>query len=163
MTMYGSVAAADTYHTARGNTAWATADPTSKPGFLTRASDYVDSFRDSFSGRKTGGRAQEREWARTDATDASGEELPWDEVPKEVEYATYEAALLLAQGTPLSANPTATGSVTKKRVKAGPVESETEYAETTRTGRMLYSSVMSALEPILSQSFGSATIELLRV
>lgn len=95
MSYYGTVAEADTYHANRGNTKWAEAaeaSPDPREGYLTRASDYVDSYRSRFAGRKTGGRAQEREWPRADATDASGESIPDDEIPYEIEYATYEAA-----------------------------------------------------------------------
>lgn len=166
MSYYGTVAEADTYHANRGNTKWAEAaeaSPDQREGYLTRASDYVDSYRSRFAGRKTGGRAQEREWPRADATDASGESIPDDEIPYEIEYATYEAALLLASGATFSSDPSATAAVTRKRVKAGPVETETEYAESTKTGALSFASVDSVLATLLVAPYGSASVELLRV
>lgn len=61
---------------------------------LLRGSEYIDGkYRSSFSGTKAGGRSQDREWPRSDATDAAGETIDYTEVPREVEWATYEAAL----------------------------------------------------------------------
>lgn len=127
---YGTLIAANAYHLARNNTAWADASPDSvKNGALQRASDYIDNtYRARFPGTKTGGRAQLPEWPRTDATDVNGEEIGTTEVPIEIEYATYELALLVVRGVDL--NPVAQGGTIKReRVKAGPVESETEYAD----------------------------------
>ncbi len=60
---------------------------------LLRGSMYIDGkYRSRFSGTKSGGRNQDREWPRQDAVDASGEALDYAEVPIEVEQATYEAA-----------------------------------------------------------------------
>ena len=74
MNHYGTLAEALVYHQARGNAAWAaTGDESDKQGALLRAAVWLDStYRFRFTGRKTGGRAQEREWPRTDATDAGG-------------------------------------------------------------------------------------------
>lgn len=44
-------------------------------------------------GTKAGGRSQEEEWPRDNAKDTEGNDIPNDEVPREAEYATYEAAL----------------------------------------------------------------------
>lgn len=101
--MYGTVEDADTYHAARGNTSWdSLADP-AKEQALQRGTDYIDQrYREKlksgrwvsmFSGTRTAGRSQDNEWPRTGATDYEGNELPDNEVPQEVEYATYEAAL----------------------------------------------------------------------
>lgn len=65
---------------------------------LLRASEYIDGrYRGQFSGTKSGGRAQEREWPRQDATDASGEAIDYVEIPDEIIRATYEAAIREAQ------------------------------------------------------------------
>lgn len=65
---------------------------------LLRASMYIDGkYRGRFSGTKAGGRSQSREWPRQDATDNSGEEIDYTEIPIEVEQATYEAAFREAQ------------------------------------------------------------------
>lgn len=61
---------------------------------LRRGSVYIDGmYRDRFSGKRTQGREQDREWPRTGATDASNTPLSSSEVPVEVTHATYEAAL----------------------------------------------------------------------
>ena len=161
--MYGSIPAADAYHLARNNTEWeaAAATPdTRRLGALQRASDYIDNtYRSRFPGRKTGGRSQLAEWPRTSVLDANREEIPDDEVPVEVEYATYEIALMIIKGVDL--NPIVqSGTVKRERVKAGPVETETEYADDAE----VYSSftiVDNLLAGVLSASSG-AEYELLR-
>ena len=90
---YGTVAGADSYHAARGNTAW-DGDQADKEIALLRGSEYIDhNFRSSFPGWKAQLRAQEREWPRSWAFDIEGNTIPIDEVPTEVERATYEAAI----------------------------------------------------------------------
>ena len=94
---YGTVSEADTYHSERGNTAWAAADASAKEAALLRASEYVDGqYRNSFSGYRTQGRDQVREWPREWAyvwEKWDWELIPDDEVPREIKRATYEAAL----------------------------------------------------------------------
>jgi hypothetical protein len=90
---YGTLAAANTYHTDRGNTTWTGADEDLNIALL-RGSEYVDQgYRTQFPGEKTGLRAQVREWPRTGATDTEGNAIGVDEVPVAILYATYEAAL----------------------------------------------------------------------
>jgi hypothetical protein len=139
---YGTVEDADTYHDARANAAWTGTDE-AKQAALVRASQYVDGryrwrlasgrWQSMFRGAKAGGRAQALEWPRTGATDYEGNEIPDDEVPIEVEHATYEAALreLVAPGS-LSPDYTASAQVTKEKV--GPVE--VQYAESKATDNM---------------------------
>lgn len=56
------------------------------------ASEWLDArYRSMFGGLKTGGRAQEREWPRTGASDIEGYSIDSTVVPPEVKYATYEA------------------------------------------------------------------------
>lgn len=50
-------------------------------------------FRSGFSGKKTGGRSQAREWPRTGASDVECNEIDPNEVPVEVLNSTFEAAL----------------------------------------------------------------------
>lgn len=135
MAFYGSVADADAYHLARGNATW-TGSNEVKQAALTRASAYIDGrYRyvpkcgaswPLFSGEKTGGRAQELAWPRTGATDVDGNEIPDNEVPREVEHATYEAALreLVTPGS-LSPDFVPSGQVTKEKVDV----IEVTYAE----------------------------------
>lgn len=88
---YGTLAGADTWHAIRGR-AWLTSSASDRTAALVRASDYVDSLRANYTGAKVGGREQFREWPRTGSTDIYGTELPDDEVPTEIEWATYELA-----------------------------------------------------------------------
>lgn len=121
------------YGTAAGYKAWADARGTSYAGYtddeiaqaLVRATSYIDgAYRASFPGYKTERRGQALEWPRTGATDAVGEALATDEVPVEIENATYEgAARELAE--PGSLNPDiAAGGGGIKREKVGPLETE---------------------------------------
>lgn len=129
--MYGTVLGASAYHTARNNAEWAAAstNPGSQQGALQKASDYINNtYRKRFPGTKTGGRAQTDEWPRTGAVDSGGYDIPDNQVPVEVEYAAYEGALLILKGVDL--NPvTQGGAIKRERVKAGPVETETEYSD----------------------------------
>jgi hypothetical protein len=173
MSFYGTVADADAYHTARGNAAWGIASTEDKEAALTTASDYVDSFKASFPGKKTAGRAQDREWPRIGSdgdpvVDATGEEIATDEVPGEVESATYEGALLVLGGTSLTlvtSTSSTAGAIVRKRVKAGPVETETQYSTETGVSNEIpwFQKISSLLENILTGGRGGATVGLLRV
>lgn len=133
---YGTVAAADAYHAARANAAW-TGDDLAKQAALIRASVYIDGryrkllasgvWQSLFPGVKTEGRGQAREWPRTGAEDYEGHAIPSDQVPVEVEQATYEAALreLVEPG---SLSPDFVAASTVKRQKVGPIEEEFSVA-----------------------------------
>ncbi len=133
---YGTVAAADAYHAARANAAW-TGDDVAKQAALLRASVYIDGryrkllasdvWQSLFPGVKTEGRGQAREWPRTGAEDYEGHAIPPDQVPVEVEQATYEAALreLVEPG---SLSPDFVAASTVKRQKVGPIEEEFSVA-----------------------------------
>jgi hypothetical protein len=127
---YGTLADALAYHQERGNAAWAsTGDDEAKQSALLRGSVWVDNtYRYRFSGKKTGGRSQEREWPRTDAEDAAGEEIAPDEVPTEIDEAAYEAALreLVKPGS-LAPDFDGKAPVKAERVRVGSIEEETEY------------------------------------
>lgn len=135
---YGSVAGADAYHAARANTAWAGSDE-AKQAALVRASAYIDGkyqqqnscgrWESMFSGVKTGGRAQELQWPRTGATDNEGAAIPPDEIPPEIEKATYEAALRELV-TPGSLSPDYVAAEAIKRQKVDVLEIEYQAAAT---------------------------------
>ena len=101
MAFYGTLPAALAYHAARGNGAWVAEGVTDdlRSAALTRASDAIDgAYGARFPGYPTTGRTQERLWPRFVSddelvTDLAGNEIPDDEVPREIEFATYEAAL----------------------------------------------------------------------
>jgi hypothetical protein len=114
---YGTIEGADAYHLARGNTAWLPSPDDGKEAALIRASTWVDgAYGGRFPGTRTEGRDQERAWPRTGAADREGNALPDDEVPREIEHATYEAALR-ERVTP--------GSLSPDFVPASGVKSET--------------------------------------
>jgi hypothetical protein len=139
---YGSVADADTYHTARGNTVWTDATTPNKETALVRATDYIDRrFGDRFLGtRETSGQALA--WPRVDAWDR--DEFILSGVPTKLKQALFEyalRALLIHELSPDPArnvntqshvtgvtNPTTpTGQVQKTRRKIGPIEKEDAY------------------------------------
>ena len=129
---YGTVAAADAYHAARANAAW-TGDDVAKQAALIRASTYIDGkyqfqnacgrWESLFSGSKTGGRAQALQWPRTGAADNEGSAIPADEIPTEIEQATYEAALreIAAPGS-LSPDYVATNAIKRQKVDVLEIE-----------------------------------------
>lgn len=129
MTPYGTDQGALNYHDERGNTAWAAATDEARLAARVRATQWLDSIMQGrVSGLKTGGQAQQNIWPRYGALDSDGYTLPSDIVPVAVEWASYEAALReLATPGSLSPDTPASGGITRRKVKAGTVESETEF------------------------------------
>lgn len=129
--MYGTLAGADSYHQARGNAAWAAGSTEARTGALIRATDYIDGryryllptgrWASMFPGVRTAGRGQPNEWPRTGAVDYDGDPIAPDEIPDEVERATYEAALLELQN-PGGLSPIYVASEQVTREKVGPIE-----------------------------------------
>lgn len=125
--MYGTLTEADAYHAARGRADWTDGNADAREAALVRGSDYVDQrytatgCATTFPGRRAGGRAQEREWPRTGATDREGNAIPDDSVPPEVVRAAYEAAYreFLAPGS-LSPDYVPAENVTREKV--GPID-----------------------------------------
>ncbi|MDX0449106.1 hypothetical protein GOC61_17220 [Sinorhizobium medicae] len=95
-----------------------------------RGSLAVDRYEPQFSGRRTGGYAQERAWPRTGATTYYGEAIPSNEIPVAIVNASYEAAFLELTN-PGSLSPVVTGSQTVKREKIGQLE--VEYSSSSST------------------------------
>lgn len=138
--MYGTLSDANDYHSTRGNAAWTGADP-DKTAALERATDYIDKM---FRVRLTSGRWASQfvgdkstpgdinEWPRDDVVDYDGVERTDGDIPLEIEYATYEAALReLASPGSLMPDFTLTseqGPVTQETV--GPVT--VKYADLTQ-------------------------------
>ena len=156
---YGTLAAADAYHAARGNAAWTGTDA-AKTAALVRGSAYVDSLGrqlqpsglwiNLWPGTKTGGRAQALDWPRTGAADYEGNAIGPTEIPIEVEQATYEAAVR-ELSTPGSLNPDYVPAALVKREKAGPWEEE--YA-TPVAGENPMQPVISAVLDLLAPLLG---------
>lgn len=147
---YGTLAGALAYHADRGNVAWVSSSDPLRTAALVRATMFVDSYRSRFPGYKAARRAQTLEWPRFDAYDAAGEHIASDAVPIEIEHATYEAALR-ELASPGSLAPDLTPGVRRKKVKAGPVETETEYAG----GGFNAAKSYSVIEGILSGLLGA--------
>lgn len=161
---YGSVTAADAYHQARANAAWA-GDDAAKQAALIRASAYIDGkyqfqnacgrWESLFSGVKTGGRAQTLQWPRTGATDNEGSTIPPDEVPVEIEQATYEAALREIV-TPGSLSPDYVASGAIKRQKLDVLEIEYQAASTA-TGGVPTRPVITVVDELVAPLLGCKT------
>lgn len=136
---YISVADADAYFSKRGISTWTGTDE-AKEEVLRRAATYLDN---AYRGRWKGYRANETQalaWPRaaypgnavgvTDILyDADGFEITTTTVPTQVKHANAEAALVILGGTDLEASLARGGAVKRLRVKAGPVERETEYTD----------------------------------
>lgn len=159
--MYGTLEDADGYHQARGNAAWAAGTEQAREGALIRATDYIDGryrvllasgrWASMFPGVRTAGRGQPNEWPRTGAVDYDGDQIQPDEIPDEIERATYEAALReLASPGSLSPDFVAVEQVTKEKV--GPIE--VNYADGSNAGgatpnRPIISAIDEILAPLL--------------
>lgn len=111
-----SVAAADAYHLARGNAAWAALDNPAKEGALIRATDYLGQV---YGQRWKGVRVssvQSLDWPRYDVT-ANGYPVASDIVPVAVANACAELALRASSGAL-----TVDVGRLKESVKVGPIE-----------------------------------------
>lgn len=156
MSYYGTTAGADAYHTARGNSTWTGLDAVKEVALL-RASEYLDARYESlFSGFPVDRRAQVRSWPRSDAFDIYDDAIPADEIPVEVEHATYEFALIELV-TPGRLTPVVTQSDRKKAVAVSGAVSVT-YADA--AGIEAYRPVITAVDGVLapllvSESAGS--------
>lgn len=138
---YISVANADTYHTAHGNTTWTGVDAL-KEAALVRATQALDARYDWPGFRLVS--TQALDWPRYDAYDVDGYIL--SDVPQGIKDALCEMALLELV-TP--GELTESVEVSVKREKVGALE--TEYFERPRTS---YPAVDNALRRILRRSGG---------
>ena len=114
---YCSVADADAYHTARGNTAW-TGENAAKEALLRKATDYMVQV---YALRWKGDRVSEDQaldWPREGVV-AFGFEIPSDAMPEAVVKACAELALRALSGD-------LTPDLTRRtlREKVGPIEVE---------------------------------------
>lgn len=92
---YGTASGFTAYHTARDNTVPADIDTDEEiETLLLVASEWIDArYRSKFQGWKTGERDQIREWPRRGHVDYYDYLIPDDQIPREIENATYEIAL----------------------------------------------------------------------
>lgn len=117
---FATVAEADAYHLAHGNTAWVAALTAAKESALVRGSAYVDGAF-SWPGLRSSS-TQGLSWPRDDAFDADGLELSG--VPARVKNAACEAALV--ELTPGTLSDSREGAITREKVG----EVEVEYSQT---------------------------------
>ncbi|BCD88055.1 hypothetical protein PSm6_44620 [Pseudomonas solani] len=153
---YGTLAGAEAYHVARGNAAW-TGEDALRHAALVRASSFVDGLGTrlpepgkavlAFPGHKVGGRSQLLQWPRAGAIDRNGDAIDPGQVPVEVEYATYEAALreLTAPG---SLRPDFVRAGAVKREKVGPLE--TEFFDNSEAGADAVLPVLATVDQLLA-------------
>lgn len=131
MTAYGTDAGFTAYATARGLTTVGAATESDRDTARLRASEFIDGrWGNSFIGYRAGGRDQVRAWPRSFATDAEGWTIQADEVPDEIERATYEAAIR-ELATPGSLTPDITNAerVTARSESVGSISESVTYAE----------------------------------
>lgn len=142
---YVSVAFCDDYHDGRGHDYWATLTDALKKDAIVRATDHVDRvFGRRYRGIRYSG-DQALLWPRSYAYDRDGYSL--DLVPAPLQNAVAEYAMRAAELGELTpdpprassaqdytaapsqsdATPQASGAVTLKRERVGPIVEETEY------------------------------------
>lgn len=121
---YGTPTGYKAYADARGWSYVGIDDATITQG-LVRSSVYIDgAYRGSFEGRKTGLRAQEREWPRIAGFDIEGFPIIPTEVPVEIENATYEGTKRELASPGSLAPDIEPGGGQLQREKIGPLEFE---------------------------------------
>lgn len=126
---YLSVAAADSYHTARDSQDWLGAGTQEKEIALRVATQYLDAmYGEEWVGVRTNGPdVQGLDWPRTGAWDR--DDFNHDAtVPAAVQSATAELALRHVQGTTLLPDFAAASSgIELERTKVGPIETEKRW------------------------------------
>jgi hypothetical protein len=94
---------------------------------MIQGTQYVeDLVRGRFKGRATHD-DQSMQWPRFGVTDESGYTFDHDEIPKQLKFAVFEAALRARHGTALVPDDTTGGGVKKERVKVGDVDISNEF------------------------------------
>jgi hypothetical protein len=118
-----SVADADAYHTARGNSAWTGADAVKEPAIRRATAFLSNSYR--WAGGRTHGRRQALAWPRGGVVDEEGIGIESNEIPIEIMDACAEIALRELI-TPGAMNPDFKASELVKSEKVGQIA--VEYA-----------------------------------
>lgn len=115
-----------TYHADRGNSTWAasTYSTAQREAAIIRATDYLsEAF--NWQGFRANARVQALGWPRYDVEDRDCNPIPSDEIPREIQKATAEVALIELV-TPNVMKPTYKAHDRLKSVGAGPAR--VEYA-----------------------------------
>lgn len=139
---YISLADAGTYHTDRGNAAWAAGSDADRTAALIRATFALDGMK-AWRGVKASS-SQPLVWPRAGAVDDDGYAVASDAIPQRLKDAVCEAALLeLASAGALTPALDRGGAVT--RVKVGPVEEEYSGAASARTAYAVIDGLLRGL------------------
>jgi len=128
---YVAEAFVTTYHSDRGNTAWAALSADNKNIAIIKATDYIDKrFGRRFRGYKKQ-KDQSLEWPRYGASDNSSYSYSGaDIVPRNLQKACAEYALRTISTPELAPDPSAsgTGSLTGNKQVVGPIETQQNFA-----------------------------------
>jgi hypothetical protein len=173
---YISVDDADEYFAARGVTTWTGTDA-AKEEALRKGATYLDN---AYRGKWRGYRSNEDQalaWPRASwpanqaffetstrantIQDEDGYNIANNAVPRQIKHANCEAALLYLSGEDPMEALSRGGAIKRTRVKAGPVEKETEYSESASSVDR-YPVIEGLLRSLVTgqpgASFGSVTI-----
>ncbi|RQO83493.1 DnaT-like ssDNA-binding protein [Acidovorax sp. FJL06] len=145
---YISVANADAYHAARGNSAWALLTPDAKEQALRKATDYMGRYSGRWKGERLNA-GQVLDWPRAGVV-VDGYEINWETVPAAIANA---CALLALKASAGDIAPDL--GPQKQSVKVGPIE--TTYAAGTRQATR-YQSAETLLAPYLLGSAGQVRV-----
>jgi hypothetical protein len=151
---YISVADASTYHTARGNTAWAAlATDALREAALRRATDYMrQAYRSRWQGYKVN-EDQALDWPRYDV-EVEGYAVDSDIVPTEIKNACAELAL---RASAADLNPDLTQGVLSEQVGSIQVTYDKASPQFTR-----YRAIDAILSPYLKAGGGGCSVGLIR-
>lgn len=139
---YASVADADAYFTARGNTSWSAAITGDKEIALRKATAYLDNqYARYWCGVRTNV-TQSLAWPRSDGTrnpygysflypllDTDGVPVSTTAVPDAIKTACVEAATLALSGTALEPTLVRGGQIKSQTKTVGPLSKSTTYAD----------------------------------
>lgn len=149
-----SVADASSYHSARGNTAWAAlSTDTVREQCLRKATDYMEqAYRSRWQGCRVG-ETQALSWPRYDVI-VEGYDVDSDVVPTAVKNACAEFALKAAT---VELNPDLTQGVVSESVGPISVTYDKSSPQATR-----YKAIDAMLSPYLQEAKGGAMMGLVR-
>lgn len=141
---FASVAAADTYHTDRGNTAWAALDNAVKQNLLIKATDYLMNSA-VFPWKGTAKTAtQALVWPRTGVIETNGLAVADNAVPYKVMLATADLALIANTTTLQPVGTTAAAGVKRRKVDVLEVEYFQEGSTSTSTNPATQTAAVSS-------------------
>jgi len=149
-----SVTDASTYHTARGNAAWAAlASDTVREQCLRKATDYMEQvYRSRWQGCRVS-ETQALSWPRYDV-EVEGYAIDSDIVPTEIKNACAELAL---RASAADLNPDLTQGVAREKVGQIEVEYDKASPQFTR-----YRAIDALLSPYLKAGGGGCSMGLIR-